>query len=161
MDTRAPSTPTDTDQPQTEPVILVADVVDEQTRRPARRPDHDILIAVVVDVTKGCSRLTSRSLNGSPPRAETSSNRPSPRLRNNWLSIFNGNGSARACASIIETLPLSVIRSSHESLSKSNHAGQNRSWPGSARRVPTPPFDPRTRRFPGSGRGCSSAPASW
>ena len=47
--------------------------------------DDDVDVAVVVDVTERRARLTSTSLNASPARADTSSNRPFPRLRYSWF----------------------------------------------------------------------------
>ena len=96
--TRAPSMsrPAGSDQPQAEPVMAVADLVDEQARRPVVVADEHVHVAVVVDVAKRRAAADLRQRERGARRGRvTSSKRPSPRLRNSSFRWCSGNGSLR------------------------------------------------------------------
>ena len=112
------------DQPQPDPVVAAADVVDQQPRRAVVVADQHVDVAVVVDVAERRAAADLRQLEHRAGRARvTSSNRPLPRLRNSCFRWCSGNGSLRLrSASIVWTAPLTVRMSSQPSLSKSNQA---------------------------------------
>src|SRR5713226_6395578 len=66
-------------------------------------------------------RPDSDNMNAAPARSVTFSNRPLPRLRDSTFRWSYGNGwfDRRSLATIV---PFTMSRSSHPSLSKSNHA---------------------------------------